>query len=368
MKIVTIVGNRPQFIKMALLDQYFRKKLTHIRSVVIHTGQHYDDNLSEIFFRELKILKPKYNLNVGSLRHGEQTGQMLSSIEKILLKEIPDWVLVYGDTNSTAAGALAASKLGIPIAHVEAGLRSYNRQMPEEINRVLTDHLSSVWFCPTVRAVKQLKKEGIGGRKVCRVGDVMYDAENFFGKSAQRKSKLLDKLHLTPKKYILATIHRAENTDDLKRLRIIVGALQKISKKIQIVFPLHPRTKKSLKIIGTSLEEENIHFIPPIGYLDMMMLEKQAAIIVTDSGGIQKEAFFYKIPCVTLRNETEWPETISLGWNRLATVKDPNMLAQIILGSIKRYGSQKEYPYGRGNASKQIVSWFLNQSSKQKKN
>ena len=277
-----------------------------IHEVMIHTGQHYDNEMSAIFFDELEISYPEYNLDIGSASHGTQTGRMLEAVERVLIQEKPDWVLVYGDTNSTLAGALAAVKLHIPVAHIEAGLRSFNRQMPEEINRVLTDHISELLFVPTKTALANLIREGIQENRVKLVGDIMYDAALFFGIKAEKKSNILERLQLSKKGYILATVHRAENTNDYYRLRAIFEGLVEVAGDIKIVVPLHPRTYYALKRWNL-LEKANRHLqlIEPVGYLDMIMLEKNAVMIATDSGGVQKEAYFYKIPCITLRNETE---------------------------------------------------------------
>jgi UDP-GlcNAc3NAcA epimerase len=309
-KVVSIVGARPQFIKAAPLSRALRQEHSE---VLVHTGQHYDDELSAVFFRELGIPEPDYNLGVGSGRHGWQTGRMLGRIEAVLLSGRPDWVLVYGDTNSTLAGALAAVKLHIPVAHVEAGLRSFNREMPEEHNRVLTDHCASLLFCPTSTAVDNLAKEGIT-RGVYLVGDVMYDAVLQFSALARQRSTILDDLGLTPKSYLLATLHRPYNTDDPKRLRSILEAFVEIGEPI--VFPLHPRTRQCISALNVSaLEGSNVLTLAPVSYLDMLLLEQHARLILTDSGGVQKEAYFFAVPCVTLRPETEWIETVEAGWN-----------------------------------------------------
>jgi UDP-N-acetylglucosamine 2-epimerase len=314
MKILTVVGARPQFIKLAPLSKILREN--GVNEIIVHTGQHYDENMNDLFFKELEIPKPDYNLGIGSGNHGEQTGRMLIEIEKIMLKENPDLVIVYGDTNSTLAGALAASKLHIKLAHVEAGLRSFNKRMPEEINRVLTDHVSDILFCPTQTAVENLKNEGIT-KGVYLVGDVMFDALVHFSKISDMKSNILERLNIKPKEYYLATIHRAENTDNYERLKNILTAFSKMDE--MVVFPIHPRTRKMINYygLGDLLENNNVKVIDPVGYLDMLKLEKNAKAILTDSGGVQKEAFWLKVPCITLRDETEWIETVNLGWNRL---------------------------------------------------
>lgn len=311
MKIVSIVGARPQFIKAAAVSRVLREQHSEI---LVHTGQHYDDKMSDVFFRELDIPQPEYNLSIGSGSHGWQTGQMLAEIEQVLLAEKPDKVLVYGDTNSTLAGALAAVKLHIPVIHVEAGLRSFNRAMPEEINRVLTDHASDLLLCPSQTAVDNLANEGIH-KGVHLVGDVMHDALAFAAERAPQHSKILEQLGLTEKGYLLATVHRAENTDDPERLRGILAAFAAL--ETPIVFPIHPRTHKRIEALGLESTIRNLISIAPLGYIDMVQLEQAARLILTDSGGIQKEAYWLSVPCVTLRDETEWVETVQTGWNVL---------------------------------------------------
>ncbi len=320
---ISIVGARPQFVKAAVISraiqQYNAIDKGTIKEIIIHTGQHYDENMSKVFFQELEIPEPQYNLRVGSGPHGKMTGVMLEKIEKVLLKEKPDCVLVYGDTNTTLAGALAAAKLYRPIAHIEAGLRSYNRKMPEEINRVLTDHTSDFLFCPTQTAVDNLKKEHIN-EGVFLVGDVMYDSFLFYKEMAARKSKILQQLNLTKGSYCLSTIHRAENTDDSLRLMSIFNAFSELaSDSCPFIVPIHPRTREVIGKLPLNLGvESKIRLIEPLGYLDMICLESNAKVILTDSGGVQKEAYFERVPCVTLRNQTEWEETLSGGCNRLA--------------------------------------------------
>ncbi|WP_066377099.1 non-hydrolyzing UDP-N-acetylglucosamine 2-epimerase [Anabaena sp. CA = ATCC 33047] len=357
MKILTIVGARPQFIKAAAVS---RRLQSHpgIQEVLVHTGQHYDENMSDVFFQELEIPAPNYHLGVGSDSHGAQTGRMLEAIEKVLLAESPDWVLVYGDTNSTLAGAIAAVKLHIPVAHVEAGLRSFNRQMPEEINRVLTDHAADLLLAPTTAAVENLRHEGITEEKIHLVGDVMYDVAIDYAVKAEQKSLILEHLGLNPQKYILATIHRAENTDDPKRLEAIFTGLAAISQNIPVVLPLHPRTRAALSRAGLwEKASQSLQLIEPVGYLDMVMLEKNAQLIATDSGGVQKEAFFYRVPCVTLRAETEWIELVQLGWNRLLPPLNSSDVANGISDALLNVSGREvsENLYGGGLATAKIL-------------
>ncbi|MEY8000369.1 non-hydrolyzing UDP-N-acetylglucosamine 2-epimerase [Clostridium sp. Mt-5] len=345
MKILTVVGARPQFIKAAAVSNVIRK---HHKEILVHTGQHYDENMSKIFFEELNIPKPDYNLGVGSGRHGRQTGTMLIKLEEIYEVEKPDFVLVYGDTNSTLAGALCASKLLIPVAHVEAGLRSFNMEMPEEQNRVLTDHISNLLFVPTESAEKNLKEEGIK-KGVYNVGDVMFDAILNFKKLAESKNEIMEKLSIKGKEYILTTIHRAENTNHIDRLKNIVNALNKCGKTI--VLPLHPRTKKYMMDYGLEFNE-NIKVIEPVGYLEMINLEMNSQKIVTDSGGVQKEAFFMKKPCITMREETEWVETVENGWNKIVGTDTEKILDGIL--NFTPLSKQKNI-FGDGNASGKIL-------------
>lgn len=350
MKILSIVGARPQFIKAAAVSNVLR---TEHEEVLIHTGQHYDENMSKIFFDELEIPKPDYDLGIGSGGHGVQTGNMLVKLEEIYLKEKPDLVLVYGDTNSTLAGALCASKLLIPVAHVEAGLRSFNKRMPEEQNRILTDHISSLLFVPTNTAIENLKNEGIS-TNIYNVGDVMYDAVKHFTSIAKEKSNILDELALDKREYILTTIHRAENTNDINRLSDIISALNK--SKDKFILPLHPRTKKYIESYNLKLNK-NITIIEPVGYLDMINLEMNANKIVTDSGGVQKEAYFMSKPCITLREETEWIETIEAGWNILVGTN-----TDMITNAIADFYPTKNRIdiFGDGNAAYKILD-IINQ-------
>lgn len=312
MKILSIIGARPQFIKCAPLSRQLRKKHEEI---IVHTGQHYDQNMSDVFFKELNIPIPDYNLGIGSATHAEQTGRMLVDIEKLLLKEEPDIVLVYGDTNSTLAGSLAASKLQIPVAHVEAGLRSFDKSMPEEINRILTDNVSEIMFCPTETSVRNLKNEGIT-EGVHKVGDVMVDALNYNIQIAKERSNIIEKLGLSEKDFIVATVHRASNTDTIENLSSIVNAFCSVN--VNIVFPVHPRTEKYLRQYGLWRRLcQYVQVISPVGYLDMLKLMSESTKIITDSGGIQKEAYMLGIPCITMRENTEWVETVEDGWNLL---------------------------------------------------
>jgi len=355
MKIVTVIGARPQFIKAAVVSRILRQT-PDCKEILVHTGQHYDENMSDVFFHELEIPMPAYHLGIGSGGHGAQTGRMLEAIESVLLETKPDKLLVYGDTNSTLAGALAASKLHIPVAHVEAGLRSFNRKMPEEINRVVSDHLSSWLFAPTEAAVANLANEGIAGDKVYLVGDVMYDAAIYFG--AQANGDTLRKFDLKPKQYVLATIHRAENTDAGARLHSVFAGLNAIAEEVPVVLPLHPRTRAALTR-EKMLEKcsPNLRLLDPLGYLDMLMLEKHASVIATDSGGVQKEAFFHRVPCVTLRDETEWVELVELGWNRLVPPTDAESVQAGVLQSL-RDRHDRPTPadlYGGGHAGQAIT-------------
>lgn len=368
LKIATIIGARPQFIKAATISRAISMNnngaATSITETIIHTGQHFDDNMSEVFFRELEIPKPDYNLGIGGGSHGQNTGRMIEAIEGVIVNGKPDWVLVYGDTDSTLSGALAASKLHIPVAHVEAGLRSYNRIMPEEINRILTDQLSTILFCPTKTAVDNLGKEGLPHQLssttrqlVTNVGDVMYDAALFYGTKAEEKSHIMQLLNLESKNFALATIHRAENTDDPTRLLGIMEALNEIAKESPVVMPLHPRTREKLKLLNSTDHPSLITFIDPLGYLDMVMLEKNARVIITDSGGVQKEAYFHGVPCVTVRDETEWVELIEAGVNRIAGTGKESIVEAY--KKMKDKFIETERLYGDGITSEQIVSILI---------
>ena len=382
MKILSIVGARPQFIKAAMISKRLREK--GIEEILIHTGQHYDFNMSDIFFKELHLVKPDYYLGIGSSTHGEQTGKMLIELEKRLLKEKPNIVLVYGDTNTTLAGTLATAKLHIPFAHVEAGLRSYNKKMPEEINRIVTDHCSDILFCPTETAVKNLQKEGFTNivnkgalidkdfnslfstdfsSPVLNVGDVMLDMACEI-KSKVNEKEIVEKYKVKPKEFILATIHRAENTDNKSNLENIWNALIEISRKgIKVIFPLHPRTKKALKQCRLLQKEQPkyLQITEPLGYIEMIALESSAKVIITDSGGVQKEGYFFKIPCIILRNETEWVELVDAGWNTVVGTKNEAILEEGMRAYNEDiHGKRWIDFYGNGEAGKRIVEVLEN--------
>lgn len=360
-KIVTIVGARPQFIKAAPVSREIEKQNGEnsgrmIEEILVHTGQHYDENMSQVFFDELQIRDPDYHLGVGSGSHGKMTGTMLERIEPVLMKEKPEVVLVYGDTNSTLAGALAAAKLHVPVAHVEAGLRSFNRRMPEEINRVLTDHIASLLFCPTDTAVGNLKKEGVT-EGVFLVGDVMCDSFIFNRELARKKSGIMEELGLRPKTYCLVTIHRQENTNDEKRLEGIFKALETLSQPdCPFIVPLHPRTANALNNrTGKSLLGPHVRILKPLSYLDMVLLETHARIILTDSGGVQKEAYFARVPCVTLRDETEWVELVERGFN-VVSGADPEKICKAYRKMVERAVVTDPDLYGGGRTSERLVN------------
>lgn len=353
-KIITIAGARPQFVKAATLSRQFQ--LLGIDEKIIHTGQHFDANMSEVFFQEMEIPKPAFQLNIHGLMHGAMTGRMLEGIEEILLREKPDGVVVYGDTNSTLAGALAASKLHIPLIHVEAGLRSYNMQMPEEINRILTDRISNVLFCPTDTAVNNLKQEGFDHMpvQIIKNGDVMQDAAIYYAAKAEQKSDILKKIK--QEKFVLATIHRQENADNPENLRNIVEGLNEINRKTSVIVPIHPRTRNILSQQNISTE---FMLIDPVGYFDMIQLLKHCEIVITDSGGVQKEAFFFGKHCITLREQTEWVELVENGFNILVG-SDANKLSDAF-----RYFKTKKSDfsinlYGKGKAAEKAASIILN--------
>lgn len=354
-KVVTIVGARPQFVKASVVSRELRTRVG-MSECLVHTGQHYDTSMSGVFFDELDIPLPNHSLGIGSGTHGMQTGRMLEEIEKVLQKEVADCVLVYGDTNSTLAGALAAAKLHLPVAHIEAGLRSFNRGMPEEINRVLTDHVADWLFAPTDDAVSNLRREGISQERIRRSGDVMLDAALYYAKLAQQQSEVLQKHDLLSKSYILATVHRAENTDDESRLRAIFTALADIGRDCEIVMPLHPRTRRALNSTSWFVPSPGLKIIEPIGYLDMVMLEMHSRLVVTDSGGIQKEAYFHGVPCVTLRGETEWVELVRAGWNTLVLPTDTAVVVAALRLALGRAQPAIGVElYGDGCAARVIV-------------
>jgi len=387
LKLVSIVGARPQFVKLGpisrAIDAYNSNLVdgVGIEHSVVHTGQHYDPQLSDVFFRDIDLPTPQINLEIGSGSHGQQTGQMMEALERIFMQQMPDVVLVYGDTNSTLAAALAAIKLHLPVAHVEAGLRSYHKHMPEEVNRILTDHVSSVLFCPTRQAVDNLEAEGLaqqpvehellgmdgveawGGRAgsadqplILNVGDVMYDVYQVHAVRSDAQSTLLQSLHACRGSYALATVHRAENTDNPGRLRGILEGLRALATTgLRVILPIHPRTRKALSRLETPVDSAGLEIIEPVGYLDMLALERNAALILTDSGGVQKEAFFSRVPCLTLREETEWVELVQSGWN-FVVGSDPACIAD---GTQRALALDRSNPtsllYGDGRAAERIV-------------
>lgn len=362
MKIITIVGARPQFIKAAAVSRAVKKHNLEnpnqtIQEIIVHTGQHYDHNMSEVFFAQMQIPHPQYNLSVGGGSHGAMTGRMLEKIEEVIFQEKPDTLLVYGDTNSTLAGALAAAKLHIPVAHVEAGLRSFNMKMPEEINRILTDQISHWLFCPTETAVKNLERENIAEHKqikISNVGDVMYDAALFYQQIAEPTEAIISLINELGNNFYLSTVHRAENTDNPVRLNNIMGALDGISQKTPVVLPLHPRTRK---LLGNQ-ELPNIKFLEPVGYFDMITLLSACKGVFTDSGGLQKEAYFFRKPCITLRDETEWIELIEYGFNRLVGASKSKIIeAENNFLEVQIDFSQSLY--GHGNAAEKIIQTLL---------
>lgn len=351
MKIATIIGARPQFIKAAVVSRAIKTR-HDINEIIIHTGQHFDSNMSDIFFEEMDIPKPNYNLNINGLSHGAMTGQMLEKIEEILLKENPDWVLVYGDTNSTLAGALAAKKLQIKVAHVEAGLRSFNMKMPEEINRILTDRVSDILFCPTEAAIKNLHSEGYKNIncKIENVGDVMQDAALFYSNKAQKPESDI------PDKFILCTIHRAENTDNPEAFKNIFEALDEITKITPVVMPLHPRTRNKLHSMAYNFTASAITFIEPVGYLKMVWLLQNCQIVITDSGGLQKEAYFFKKQCLTLREETEWVELVEGGYNQICGSNKTKIFSTLDKARNQLKRNFEKNHYGDGKAGEKIIN------------
>jgi UDP-GlcNAc3NAcA epimerase len=348
MKLVTVIGARPQFIKAAAVSRVIAER-DNLTEILVHTGQHYDANMSDVFFQELDITRPAYHLGIGGGTHGEMTGEQLKAIEALLLEERPDMVLVYGDTNSTLAGALAAAKLLIPVVHVEAGLRSFNRRMPEEINRILTDHASNILFAPTETAMRNLAHEGIPVERTHLVGDVMYDACRYYSARA-RVPDWFNALGVKEGAFVLATVHRAENTDDPTRLAGILDGLAKC--ETPVIMPVHPRTRARIQAIGATTTE-NLILVLPVGYLEMAWLEKNCAIIATDSGGVQKEAYFHEKACVTLRDETEWLELVECGWNSL--VGTSSRLITEALNGRKPPPKKPNGLFGNGNAASLII-------------
>lgn len=353
-KILTVIGARPQFIKASVVSHAI-SQTSGLTEVIVHTGQHFDANMSDVFFAELGMKKPDYHLGISGCSHGVMTGRMLIEIEKLLVHEKPDAVLVYGDTNSTLAGALAAAKLHIPVAHVEAGLRSFNMKMPEEVNRILTDRISRWLFTPTQVATANLLREGCVQEAITEVGDVMYDVALHHARRMLPGDGLIVQLGLKEKSYVLVTIHRQENTDHPERLAAIVGGLIATAQQIPVVWPVHPRTRRALQKAGLlKALSQQIKLIEPVGYLNMIQLEKFAALIATDSGGVQKEAFFYQVPCVTLRDETEWVELVEAGWNRVVSPVNAKTLQAAICGALGSRGKDVQ-PYGEGDAAWRVV-------------
>lgn len=356
-KVLTIVGARPQFIKAAAVSRAIAKVPDRLTEVMVHTGQHFDDNMSAVFFDELEIPVPAYNLEISSGTHGSMTGRMLAAVEQVMINEKPDWVLIYGDTNSTLAGALGAAKIHIRVAHVEAGLRSFNMRMPEEVNRVLSDRVSTLLLCPTDEAVANLSREGITAG-VFNVGDVMYDVALHMRDKARAQSDVLARLGLEPGKFVLATCHRQENTDDPLRLGAIMEAFRQISTETKLVLPLHPRTRKLLNDEARQ-KLSNVILTDPLGFLDMVALEQAAQVVVTDSGGVQKEAFFYGVPCVTMRDETEWVETVALGCNTIVGADTGKIVSAFRAASASQREVPMAFPYGDGRAADHVVEHLL---------
>lgn len=347
MKLLTVIGARPQFIKAATVSRALAAHHPDSREILVHTGQHYDANMSDVFFDELDIPRPGHHLGVGGGSHGQNTGRMLEKLDTLMIQEKPDWVLVYGDTDSTLAGALAAAKLHIPVAHVEAGLRSFNRRMPEEINRVLTDHVADLLFAPTQLALRNLQKEGIADSKIHVVGDVMYDAALYYRPLA-RKPAWFDALRVG--EFALCTVHRAENTDDPDRMRDILAGLAE--SPLPVVLPLHPRTRKQLAQFHLGLPD-TVRAVDPVGYLEMVWLESHCRLVVTDSGGVQKEAYFHGKPCVTLRDETEWVELVEVGANVLVGTDRERIVAGMSQVDLARFEANELY--GQGDSVQRIL-------------
>ncbi len=357
-RIATVIGARPQFIKAAVVSAALRDR-PGLTETIIHTGQHYDRQMSDVFFSDLQLPEPDHHLDVGSGTHGRQTGRMLEAIERVLLDDPPDRVLVYGDTNTTLAAALAAAKLHLPVDHVEAGLRSFDRAMPEEINRVVTDHVAAMLFAPTPGAADQLRREGIDDRAIHVTGDVMYDAALHYGRLADQRSTVLDDHGLEPGRYVLSTIHRAGNTDDPDKLAAILRALGECPRDgLPVVLPVHPRTRQAIDRHGLGALADALTCIPPVSYLDMLQLECHARLVVTDSGGVQKEAYFCGVPCVTVREQTEWTELVRMGWNRLAPPTDAASVARALREALAAAppAASGDAPYGDGRAARIIAA------------
>jgi UDP-GlcNAc3NAcA epimerase len=355
MKIVTVVGARPQFIKATAVSHTIRERYNdQVEEVLLHTGQHYDKNMSTVFFDELDLPEPRYNLGISGGSHSVMTGRMMAGIEEVLIAERPDRLLVYGDTNSTLAAALAAVKLQVPVAHVEAGVRSFRLDMPEEVNRLVTDRVSSMLFCPTSTAVENLEREGIR-QGVHQVGDVTCDLLIRFMEPARRHSTVLARFQLEPGGFVLATCHRAENTDNAERFLCILETLASIAEDIPVILPLHPRARKMAQLLNLPRLHNGLYLVDPQPFLDMIALEQAARVILTDSGGIQKEAFFFNVPCITLRDETEWVETVSLGANVLAGASREKILAAFTDSMRKKPATIRTQPFGNGRASEGIV-------------
>jgi len=358
-KIVTVVGARPQFIKAGVVSRIIRDNFSdRLDEILIHTGQHYDKNMSDIFFKQLDLPQPKVNLEIGSSSHGQQTGKMLSQLEQVFIQEKPDMVVVYGDTNSTLAGALAAAKIHLPVAHVEAGLRSWNRKMPEEINRVMVDHISNLLFCPSDVSINNLKQEGIV-EGVIKTGDVMHDSALYCAKKAEEEkenfNRVCEEFNVSSGNYFLATVHRAENTDQIENLKQIISSFDNLPQKV--VWPVHPRTKRTMeenKIVCGN----NVVLTSPFSYLDMILFLKNAAMVLTDSGGVQKEAMFFETPCVTLRSETEWTETLESGWNLLSDIDSDQILKTVEIHS-KTPKKNTEQIYGTGKSADKVITAIL---------
>lgn len=363
MKVVTVVGARPQFIKAAAVSRAIAAhRGGRIDEVLVHTGQHYDENMSQVFFEELGIPAPRYNLEISGGLHGAMTGRMLGAVEEVLLREKPDWLLIYGDTNSTLAGALAAAKLHIPVAHVEAGLRSFNMRMPEEVNRILADRVSTLLLCPTAAAVRNLKAEGVV-QGVHNIGDVMFDVALHYRDRARQHSSILQRLTLSERGFALATCHRAENTDAPQRLESILAALDEVAGGLPVVLPMHPRTRKLIGDHGLTRYLQRLTVVEPLPYLDMVALEQAARVVLTDSGGVQKEAFFYHVPCVTMRDETEWVETVEAGMNQLVGASRQGIV-DAVAGVLKAPPVFKDLsPYGDGHAAEKVCELLVEHAS-----